>query len=207
MPMNNNPGGGINLSESQYDKWSQQQQENRPWMQKNPGMATGLAGGAALGGGMLGGMLGGGGMFGKPEKLQQQPLFSPEIMKLKNMMGPQIWEQIMGNQFDFQPIEDLTRQNFQSKTMPSLMNRFNMGNDRGSGSQWAGMQNAGQGLDAQLAAMRQGYGQQRQGLLASLMPSAMGQSFENVNRPAQAGGMEQAMSAMLKMLPMILPFL
>lgn len=113
----------------------------------------------------------------------------------------------MGNQFDFQPIEDLARQNFSSQTMPSLMGRFNMGNNRASSNQFGAVSNAGQGLDAQLAAMRQGFGQQRQSLLASLLPTLMSPSFENEKQPAKMGGFAQGLEGLMSMLPYLLPLL
>ena len=128
-------------------------------------------------------------------------------MNLKEQMPQNIMQQLMGNQFDFKPIEDLTRQNFQSQTMPSLMGRFNMGDNRASSNQFGAMSNAGQGLDAQLAAMRQGFGQQRQSLLASLLPSLMSPSFENVGQRAQKGGIQQGMEGLMSMLPYLLPLL
>lgn len=181
----------------------EQQQANRPWAQRNPG--TAMAGGLGIAGlsGLASGLFGGGGLWGKKERTDQVPMFSPEIMALKNQMGPQIWQQIMGGQFDFDPIEQLTRRGFQSKTMPSIMNRFNMGNNLNSSAQMGALGEAGAGLDQQLAGMRQDYGLQRQRLLASLMPSAMSPSFENVGRPRQQGGMEQGMNALLQMLPYI----
>ena len=184
-----------------------QQQANRPWAQQNPGSAMGLAGGLGGLGGILGGLLGGGGMFGKKEKTNQVPLYSQGIMNLKEQMPQNIMQQLMGNQFDFQPIEDLARQNFSSQTLPSLMGRFNMGNNRASSNQFGATTNAGQGLDAQLAAMRQGFGQQRQSLLASLLPTLMSQSFENVGQSAQKGGMQQGIETLMSILPYLLPLL
>jgi hypothetical protein len=177
-----------------------QQDTQKPWMQRHPWQAmTGLGGLY----GLQDMISGGAGMFGKQAKTNQVPLYSPGIMNMKEQMPQQIMSQLMGNQFDFKPIEDLTRQNFQSQTMPGLMGRFNMGDNRSSSNQFGAMGQAGQGLDAQLAAMRQGYGQQRQSLLASLLPSLMGPSFENVGQRRQPGGMEGLMS----LLPYILPYL
>lgn len=197
-------GQNQGLSFDQMKQLLGQQEKNRPWAQQNPG--TAMAGGMGIAGlsGLASGLFGGGGLFGKSEKTNQVPMFSPEIMALKNQMGPQMWQQLMGGQFDFDPIEQLTRRNFMGKTMPGIMNRFNMGNNLNSGAQMGALGEAGAGLDQQLAGMRQNYGLQRQGLLASLMPSAMSPSFENVARPRQQGGMEQGMQALMQMLPFIL---
>ena len=191
-------------TDEQFKQLREDYQSSRPWSQKNPGKATAAGLGAGALSGLLGGLFGGGGLFGKKERVQQNPLFSPEIMNLKNRMGPEIYSQLMGNNFDFGPIEQLSRQNFQSKTMPSIMERFNFAGNRGSGGLNAALTSAGTDLDSQLAAMRQNYNLKRQGLLASLMGPALSPSFENVGRPRQAGGMEQGMDAMVKMLPYIL---
>ena len=178
----------------------QQQQDQKPWMQRHPWQAmTGLGGLY----GLQDLISGGAGLFGKQAKTNQVPLYSPGIMGLKEQMPQNIMSQLMGNQFDFQPIEDLARQRFSSQTMPSLMGRFNMGNNRASSNQFGAVNNAGQNLDAQLAAMRQDFGQQRQGLLASLLPTLMSPSFENVGQARQPGGIENLM----KLLPYILPYL
>ena len=184
-----------------FDEMKTLMQQNKPWVQKNPG--TAMAGGGALAGlsGLASGLFSGGGMFGKSEKTNQVPMYSPQIMALKNQMPLEIWQQLMGNQFDFGPIEQLARQGFQQKTLPSIMSRFNMGNNLNSGGQMGALGEAGTNLDAQLAAMRQNYGQERQRLLASLMPTAMTPSFENVMRPRQAGGIEQGLGAILQLLP------
>ena len=184
----------------QIDQWNRQQ-ANRPWVQKNPG--TAMAGGAGLAAltGLASGLFGGGGLFGKSEKTNQVPLYSKEIMGLKNMMPIQLWQQIMGDQFDFGPIENLARRGFESKTLPSIMNRFNMGNNLNSSSMQGAITGAGGMLDAQLAAMRQNYGQERQRLLASLMPTALSPSFENVTSERKPGGAEQGMQMLMQLLP------
>ena len=191
-------------TDEQFKTLREDYQASRPWSQKNPGMATAAGLGAGSLAGLLQGLFSGGGLFGKKERTQQVPLFSPEIMGLKNRMGPEIYSQLMGSQYDFGPIEQLTRQNFQSQTIPTIMERFNLGGNRGSGGLNAALAAAGTNLDQQLAAMRQNYNVQRQGLLASLMGPALSPSFENVGRPRQQGGMEQGMQAVLKMLPYIL---
>lgn len=184
-----------------FDQMKSIMQQNKPWGQQHPWQMAGAGTGAAALSGLLSGLFSGGGMFGKKERTNQVPLYSPQIMGLKNRMPLQIWEQLMGNQFDFGPIEQLARQGFQQKTIPSIMSRFNMGSNLNSSAQMGALGEAGTNLDAQLAAMRQNYGQERQRLLASLMPTAMTPSFENVMRPRQAGGIEQGLGAILQLLP------
>lgn len=180
------------------------QQNKKPWGQQHPWQMAGAGTGAAALSGLLSGLFSGGGMFGKKERTDQVPLFSPEIMKLKNQMPLEIWQQLMGNQFDFGPIENLARQGFEQKTIPSIMSRFNMGSNLNSSAQMGALGEAGTNLDAQLAAMRQNYGQERQRLLASLFPTAMSPSFENVGRPRQQGGLEQGGNAIMTMLPYLI---
>lgn len=192
------------LTDSQFKDLMDKQDAARPWAQRNPGSAMGLAGAIGAGGGMLGGLFGGGGLFGKSERREQVPMFSPEIMGLKNRMAPDIWGRLSGDEFDFEPIENLARQNFQSKTIPSIMSRFNMGNNRNSSSLMGALGQAGSGLDAQLAAMRQNYGLQRQNLLASLMGYSMTPSFQTDFRPRIPGGIEQGAGAAASLLPLLL---
>lgn len=194
-------GQNQGISFDQMKQLLSDQRANRSYMQRHPVAGSAMGMGAAGLAGLGSGLFGGGGLFGKKEQTNQVPLFSPQIMALKNMMAPQLWEQLMGDKFDFGPIEELTRRNFAKKTAPGIMNRFNMGNNLNSGAQMSALGEAGAGLDSQLAAMRQGYGQQRQQLLASLMGPALTPSFENVARPRQQGGMEQGFQAIMAMLP------
>jgi hypothetical protein len=182
----------------------QQDQGQQPWMQRHPWLSMTGPGGLY---GLMNLLGGSGGTWGKPAKTNQVPLYSPGVMNLKEQMPQNIMQQLMGNQFDFGPIEQQTRQNFSSQTMPSLMGRFNMGDNRASSNQFGAMSNAGQSLDTRLAAMRQGYGQQRQNMLASLLPTLMSPSFENVGQPAQKGGMQYGIENLMSMLPYILPYL
>ena len=173
------------------------------WVQRHPYQATAGAEGIAGLMGLIPGLMQGG-FGGKKAYNEQSPLLSPQLMGLKDMMAPQLWEQIMGKQFDFGPIEDMTRQNFQSKSLPSLMNRFSFGNNRGSSDLMGSLSGAGSGLDAQLAAMRQQFGQQRQGMLSALMGPALSPSFETVKHARTPGGAETGAGAMMEMLPYIL---
>ena len=173
------------------------------WAQQHPYQATAGAEGIAALIGMIPGFMQGG-FGGKKAYNEQSPLFSPEIMGLKSRMAPELWEQIMGKQFDFGPIEDMTRQNFQSKSLPSLMNRFSFGNNRGSSDLMGSLAGAQSGLDAQLAAMRQQFGQQRQGMLSALMGPALSPSFETVRHQRTPGGAETGVGSMMQMLPTVL---
>lgn len=185
------------------NKSGQSPASNMPWGQQHPWQMGGATLGAATLAGMLSSLMSGG-MMGKKERVQQVPLYSPEIMNLKNRMAPELYSQIMGNQYDFGPVEQLTRQNFQSQTIPSIMNRFNFAGNRGSGGLNAALSSAGSNLDMQLAAMRQNYNQQRQGLLASLMGTSLTPSFENVGRPRQPGALEGGGDAIMTMLPYLI---
>ena len=174
-----------------------------PWVQRHPFQATVGAEGIAGLMGLIPGLMQGG-FGGKKAYNEQSPLLSPALMGLKDIMAPQLWEQIMGKQFEFGPIEDMTRQNFQSKTLPSIMNRFSFGNNRGSSDLMGSLSGAGSGLDAQLAAMRQQFGQQRQGMLSALMGPALSPSFETVKHARTPGGAETGSAAMMQMIPVIL---
>jgi hypothetical protein len=173
------------------------------WVQRHPYQATAGAEGIAALMGMIPGLMQGG-FGGKKAFNEQSPLYTPDIMNLKSRMAPELYDQIMGEQFSFDPIAQNARRQFQSDTLPSLMNRFNLGNNRGSSQLMGQLGSAGSGLESQLAAMRQQFGQQRQGILSSLMGPAMSPSFETVKHARTPGGAETGASAMMQMIPVIL---
>ena len=195
---------GITPTTQQWSDLRKDYRASQPWARRNPGAAASVGiGGSALAG-LLSGLMSGGGFWGKKAQTNQVPLYGQQTMNMMSGLPSQLISQLMGDQFDFGPIEDLARQNFQSKTIPSLMNRFNMGGNRGSGAEQGALAAAGSGLDAQLAAMRQGYGRQRQEMLAGLFGQSLRPTFENVRSPEKAGAGDQMMQAIMTALPRVL---
>lgn len=88
--------------------------------------------------------------LGMPEA---QPGFIPELMQ----------------QTDFGPIADLARREFREKTIPGILNQLTgLGQTSGSSAFAGALGQAGEGLDAQLAALRAKYGLQRAQTLGGL---------------------------------------
>lgn len=105
------------------------------------------------------------------------------------------------NQFDFEPIAQQARSNFQEQTLPGIAERFSsMGAQRSSAfGQTLGA--AGAGLERDLAAMRQQYNLAQQPYLQDLLRIGLQPQFESIYRPAQQGWGEklgnQAMESLL----------
>lgn len=180
-----------------------------------PGLGTGL--GALIGGGL--GAFGGAapGLFESSPNVQpgqvpgtqtgnfftgynaynqQLPRFTPEQQSALS----QLLQQGMGNA-DFGGIENRARQNFATKTVPSLAERFTaMGGGQRSSAFQGALGSAASDLESQLAALRGQYGLQQLGL--GLQPS-----FENIYIPQQGGllqGAAPAVGQALGQLPMLL---
>ena len=123
--------------------------------------------------------------------------------QMKKLFEPQPQQQGY-KPFDFGPIADLARRNFNQTTIPSIAERFSSLGTGGSQRSSAFprlLKGAGEDLDAQLAAMQEQFGLQERGLglqergqnsdIASLL-MRMGQHpmFENMLRPSsESGGM------------------
>ncbi len=140
---------------------------------------------------------------GSPGKQQQLPLLNPQQQQLQSLAGTQATSMLgnLGsNQFDFAPIAQQARTNFQTKTLPSIASRFaGMGNQRGSDYPHA-LASAGVGLEEGLAALQAKYDfaqgsqsqQLNQQLLLALLSHALQPQNENVFYPGQ-GGLLQAL--------------
>ncbi len=108
---------------------------------------------------------------------------------LNNMMGGQGGQ----GRFDFAPIAQKARTQFEQQTIPGIAERFNtLGRGALSSSGFAQtLGGAGAGLEEGLAAQESQYGLQQQGLLQSLLGQLLGQSnqqqFENIYHPEQPG--------------------
>jgi hypothetical protein len=162
--------------------------------QANPGwMSAGIGGLAGLGG-LAGGMLGGGGLFGTPEHAEQFQQYTPQQQAMMSQMLQQ-----GGQNADFGAIRNQEVNRFNQQTVPSLAARFTgmggQGGQHSSGFQQAlGMSGANLGTD--LAGMQSQYGMQQ-------LQMGMRPQFENVMRPRQAGGLEQGLSSVAQLLPLL----
>jgi hypothetical protein len=108
---------------------------------------------------------------------QQLPRFTPEQQSALS----QLLSQGM-SQFNFPAIEEAARSNFQSKTIPSLAERFaSMGSgNRGSSGYGAALGRAGAGFEQQLAALKSQHG-------LGLLQAGLTPSFENIYIPQTSG--------------------
>jgi len=175
--------------------------QRTPWMstqlQNNP---TAALGGMALGAGTMGGLsglFGGGGMMGKSERVMQSPLMNPQQQQIFS----QLLGKLGGQNFDFGPIEDAARNNFTSKTVPGIAERFTaMGDNRGGSNYMGALGEAGAGLELGLGAMKQNYNFQQQGQLQNLLGM---NTFENTIMPRQPGGLEGGLQAIMSLLPLL----
>ncbi len=63
-------------------------------------------------------------LSGEPSRTEQLPLHNPEQAAAMKALLPGTVERLGSNQFDFAPIEEKSRRDFQKYTVPSLANRF-----------------------------------------------------------------------------------
>ena len=153
--------------------------------------------------------------MGTPGKVMQSPLYNQQQQGAMGGMLSQAMGGLSGNQFNFDPIEKQARRDFEQKTAPGLAERFSMmgsgGGQRSSAFSGA-MNQAGAGLEGDLAAMRSQYGMLQQGQLMKMLQMALKPQFENTYMPSSggflggmSGGMGQgAGQGLASMLPMLM---
>lgn len=178
-----------------------------------PVVGTGI--GATLGGlaGGLGGLFSGDGS--QPQQTQgqmqgNQPLAGVDFAQLQRLNPQQqaaqqnVLQQALsllggqgtglGNQFNFAPIAQQARTQFQQQTVPSIAERFaGLGSGAAMSSPAFASQlgQAGAGLEQGLAGLQAQYGLQQQGLNQQLLNQLLGfglqPQFENIYAPQQQG--------------------
>jgi len=118
----------------------------------------------------LTGLLGGSVQNEIPGRTRLLSQFTPENQALFNDLISQILGQYQQGGFDFEPVAQQARTQFEQKTVPSIAERFTSmgGGQRSSGFQQA-LGQAGAGLEGQLASLGSQYGLQQQGLLQNLL--------------------------------------
>ena len=160
----------------------------------------GLLGGAASLGGAMGSFgkrKGGLSEFfmGTPEQDQQFQRFTPEQQDVMGQMRQQGLENT-----DFSGIENLARKRFSEDTIPSLAERFTaMGSGGGQRSSAfeSAIGRADSDLEAQLGGLRSQFGMQQ-------LQMGMQPSFENVHKTPSSGMLQQGISSLLQMLPLLM---
>lgn len=160
-----------------------------------------------LGGGLLASKSGGKGNFltGTPAQTKQFQRFTPQqqqlqqqsINQLMSLLGP-----MAKQRFDFAPIAQQARTQFQQQTIPSIAERFTaMGGGALSSPAFASqLGQAGAGLEESLAALQSQYGFKeqalRQNLLQTLLALGMQPAFETAYQPASPGFAQQFASGL-----------
>ena len=114
--------------------------------------------------------------------------------------------------FDFAPIEEQAKHNFNTQTAPSIAERFTaMGSGPRSSNYAPAFAAAGANLQRDLAAMKAQYGLQQQGqqqgFLQNLLGLGLTPQFENAYIPRQQGFAESAGGPLLQGLAQSLPYL
>lgn len=116
--------------------------------------------------------------FDQPGQLKQISTVTPGQEQLVNQAGRgglDLLKQLQGQQFNFDPIAQQARTQFQTKTIPSIAERFTrMGDNAGSSALLASLGSAGSGLEQALAAMKSQYGLQERGLNQQLLQQLLG---------------------------------
>lgn len=128
-------------------------------------------------------------LTGKPEVTKQMQRFTPEQQGSLQQLLQHAMPQLMGNQFDFGPIEEQARAGFEGKTLPSIASRLT---SMGEGARYSsGAQDmfgqAGSDLEKSLASMKQQYGMQQQGQLQNLLGMGLAPQFDTYFQPQTSG--------------------
>ena len=153
------------------------------------GLIPGLVGSQSSGQNPLNRML-----FGQDQ--QQNQRFDPTQRGQQQQLASMGLGGLQDNQFDFGPIEQQARTNFQSQTLPSLMSRFTSmgeGTQRSSGFQGA-VGAAGAGLEESLAGMKQHYGMQEQGNLFKMLQMGLQSPYGQQQTAGSSGGLGNILS-------------
>lgn len=143
---------------------------------------------------------------GSPATSQQFPTITPQQSGIKGAVNTQAMKLLQGlggGQFNFEPIANLARSQFQSQTLPSIAERFTAmgpGAQRGSAFQ-SQLGQAGSDLEQGLAALQSQYGLQQQGLQQQLLQSLLGFSL---SPEVETGISEEEPGFFQKILPVLL---
>jgi hypothetical protein len=137
-------------------------------------------------------------LVGSPGHTELSPKLNPQQQQLQSLAGTQassLLQNLGQNKFNFAPIAQQARTNFQTKTIPSIANRFAGLGAQGSGAYQHALGSAGAGLEEGLAALQAKYdfaqGGQDQQLLLALLSQALQPQQDNIYYPAQGGLAQQ----------------
>lgn len=131
-------------------------------------------------------------LTGYESQIHQLPRFSPQQISTLDQLRQQGMQGLQGNKFDFAPIEQQARQDFERKTIPSIAQRFSNVGGIGSGAYGRQLGQAGQDLETNLAGMRQGYNLQQQDFSKNLLGLGLQPQFDT-KIEASAPGLAQTL--------------
>lgn len=133
-------------------------------------------------------------LVGVPGKQEQISRLNPQQVGIQQQIGntaSNMLGNLGQNQFNFEPIAQQARTNFQTKTIPSIANRFAALGAQGSGAYQHALGSAGAGLEEGLAALQSKYGLaqsgQQQQFLLSLLAQALQPQQDNMFSAPQNG--------------------
>jgi hypothetical protein len=146
-----------------------------------------------------------------PEQQQYMQNALKQAPGLYNILAQLLGQPAAKSQFDFAPIAQQARTNFQTQTVPTLAERFGSlgGESRGSSAVIGQLGAAGAGLNEGLAALQQHYGLQQQAfnygaeqdkltqlmrLFSIISGQGLGQNFENIIDPGHSAGWKELLS-------------
>jgi hypothetical protein len=132
-------------------------------------------------------------LVGSPGQLQQFPRLSPQQLQLQGQAGNAAQQLLPGTQqgFNFAPIAQQARTQFNTQTIPSLAERFTSLGGQGSSAFQGALGQAGAGLEEGLAGLESKFGLANQGqqqqLLLALLGMALQPQHENAYFPSRPG--------------------
>lgn len=147
-----------------------------------------------------------------PATGQQIPTLTPQQLGVKGQASNQALQMLQGlggGNFNFEPIAQQARTQFQTQTLPGLAERFTSlgsGAQRSSAFQGA-LGQAGAGLEEGLAGLKSQYGLQQQGLNQNLLQLLLGHSLSPEADTLINEGEPGALSQLGPILGQLLPFL
>jgi hypothetical protein len=149
-------------------------------------------------------------LFGSSGKVNQLQRFNPQQQQaMSKLLSSGLAGLQNLQQFNFEPIAQQARSQFQQQTIPSIAERFtSLGNNALSSPAFASQLGAaGAGLEESLAALQAEYGLQQQGmqqdLLKNLLNFGLAPQTESFYKPGNSGlfgGLAQSGASMLPLL-------
>lgn len=135
--------------------------------------------------------------MGKDAYNEQVPTITPEVQQALSQMLQYGLGGMNNNQFDFAPIEQQARTQFNQQTIPSIAERFTSMGGQGGGAFQRMLGSAGAGLEENLAAMKSQYNLQREPLMQNYLRMGMMPQFENQYNPEQPGLFKSLLSQLI----------